>query len=142
VGNSSGAGATAVDALDALRADPAAVASMISALDAASPALAAALLHERDEWLAWSAARSRAVCGARAVVCVLGAGHARGVAHHLLDHAHRPLFKELAGQGVSRREQRAAAVRRLGIDAVIGAGAWAAWEAVHSSGGLGGGGGL
>jgi len=123
--------------LDTLRRDPAALASLIAALDTACPPVAAALVHERDEWLAWSIARSQAVRGAGVVVAVIGAGHARGVLWHLQDHAHRPLFKELAGQGVGRRAGRAAALKKLAVETAVVAGAWAAWEAVTS--GRGGG---
>ena len=42
------------------------------------------LLHERDLYLAWSCKRSRAVCGARAVVGIVGRAHLRGTAYHLL----------------------------------------------------------
>ena len=42
------------------------------------------LLHERDSYMAWSCKRSRAVCGARAVVGVVGRAHLRGTAYHLL----------------------------------------------------------
>jgi len=120
--------------LDALRTDPAALAALVSALDAASPALAGALIHERDEWLAWSAARSRAVCGAGVVVAVLGAGHVRGVVWHLLDVGNRPLFKELAGQGVGRRAARAAALKKFGLETAAVSGAWAAWEGGRAAG--------
>ena len=123
-----------IPALDALRSDPAALAAMVAALDAASPRLGAALVHERDEWLAWSAARSAAVGGTAVVVAVVGAGHVRGVVWHLLDGAHRPLFKELAGQGVGRRAGRAAALRRLAVETVVVAGAVAAWQAVTGGG--------
>ena len=107
---------------------------MVAALDAASPRLGAALVHERDEWLAWSAARSAAVGGTAVVVAVVGAGHVRGVVWHLLDGAHRPLFKELAGQGVGRRAGRAAALRRLAVETVVVTGAVAAWQAVTGGG--------
>lgn len=42
------------------------------------------LLHERDLYLAWSCKRSKAVCGARAVVGVIGRSHMFGTAYHLL----------------------------------------------------------
>ncbi len=41
------------------------------------------LVHERDQYLAWSLKRSKAVRGARVVVGVMGAGHMRGVVHAL-----------------------------------------------------------
>ena len=124
--------------LDAHTRDPAALASMVAALDAASPRLAAALVHERDEWLAWSIARSQAVRGADVVVAVIGAGHVRGVLWHLLDASNRPLFKELAGQGVGRRAGRAAALKKFAVETAVVSGLWAAWQAVRAAGFLGG----
>lgn len=88
---------TTVAAMEALASDPASLASIAASLQQVAPPLHAALLTERDEWIAWSLARSRAVSGANVVVGVLGAGHVRGVTWHLLHRSDRPRFQDLAG---------------------------------------------
>lgn len=64
---------------------------------ARGPQVARPLLHERDLYLAWSCKRSRAVCGARAVVGVVGRSHLRGTAYHLLQARLRPCSQRLKG---------------------------------------------
>jgi pheromone shutdown protein TraB len=118
-----------VAAVEALAADPASLAALAASLTSAAPSLGAALLDERDEWIAWSLARSRAVSGADAVVGVFGAGHVRGVAWQLLTRQGdgRPRFKELAGVGEGSAR---ALAQRLGVEFVVGtavAAAAAAW---------------
>jgi hypothetical protein len=56
------------------------------------------LLHERDLYLAWSCKRSRAVCGARAVVGVVGRSHLRGTAYHLLQARLQPRSQRRYGR--------------------------------------------
>lgn len=51
------------------------------------PEMVAPLITERDLYLAWSLKRSKAVCGARCVVGVMGRGHLRGVVHALANDA-------------------------------------------------------
>jgi len=118
--------------VDALRRDPASLAAVAESLTTAAPPLATALLHERDEWLAWSLARSRAVDGAGVVVGVLGAAHVRGVAFHLLRGADmRPRFKELAGVGEGGKKEMAAKVGvEVGIAVAFGVllAAWGGWR--------------
>jgi len=63
----------------------------------AGPQAARPPLHERDLYLAWSCKRSRAVCGARAVVGVVGRSHLRGTAYHLLQARLRPCSQRLKG---------------------------------------------
>ena len=127
--------------IDALSRDPTSLAAVVASLDSELPALSRALVHERDEWLSWSLARSRAVCGAGTVVGVLGAGHVRGVAWRLAQGDRcRPRFNELAGVGGSgiggenggnkkklSREERAA--RRIAIEVGIAVALGVAWEA-------------
>ncbi len=64
---------------------------------ARGPQVARPLLHERDLYLAWSCKRSRAVCGARAVVGVVGRSHLRGTAYHLLQARLRPCSQRFKG---------------------------------------------
>ena len=60
--------------------------------------MAAAFLHERDLYLSWSLRRSKAVNGSRCVVGVVGRGHLRGIAFHLLQGGSESLrFRDLAG---------------------------------------------
>ena len=135
--------------IDALSRDPTSLAAVVASLDAELPALSRALVHERDEWLSWSLARSRAVCGARTVVGVLGAGHVRGVAWRLAQGDRcRPRFAELAGidgsgigggenesggVGENKKKKRLSrmerAVRRLAVEVGIAVALGVAWEA-------------
>jgi hypothetical protein len=70
--SASGGPPPSLEQIDALSRDPISLAAVVAALDSELPALSRALVHERDEWLSWSLARSRAVCGADTVVGVLG----------------------------------------------------------------------
>lgn len=63
-----------------------AVSAFFRALSERYPELPGPLVHERDMYLAWSLRRSKAVCGARAVVGVVGRGHLRGVSGQQLWH--------------------------------------------------------
>ena len=107
---------TSVAAVEALASDPASLASIAASLQQVAPPLHAALLTKRDEWIAWSLARSRAVSGANVVVGVLGASHVRGVAWHLLHRPDRPRFQDLAGvrDGDARR-----VAARVGVETVV-----------------------
>lgn len=137
-----------LEQIDALSRDPTSLAAVVASLDAELPALSRALVHERDEWLSWSLARSRAVCGAGTVVGVLGAGHVRGVAWRLAEGERcRPRFAELAGVGgsgiggggegankrrLSRKERAARRIAvEVGIAVALGV-AWEAWKRVSS----------
>jgi len=123
--------------IDALSRDPTSLAAIVASLDSELPALSRALVHERDEWLSWSLARSRAVCGAGTVVGVLGAGHVRGVAWRLAQGDRcRPRFAELAGVGGSgigggekRMSRKERAARRIAIEVGIAVALGVAWEA-------------
>ena len=141
--------------IDALSRDPTSLAAVVASLDSELPALSRALVHERDEWLSWSLARSRAVCGAGAVVGVLGAGHVRGVAWRLAEGDRcRPRFAELAGVGGSgiggggesaggggsgeeaggkkkrrRMSRKERAARRIAVEVGIAVALGVAWEA-------------
>lgn len=136
---------TSLQQIDALSRDPTSLAAFVASLDSELPALSRALIHERDEWLSWSLARSRAVCGAGTVVGVLGAGHVRGVAWRLAQGDRcRPRFAELAGVGGSgigggengsgggnkkRMSRKERAARRIATEVGIAAALGVAWEA-------------
>lgn len=131
--------------VDALSRDSTSLAAIVASLDSELPALSRALVHERDEWLSWSLARSRAVCGAETVVGVLGAGHVRGVAWRLAQGDCRPRFAALAGVGGSggrgggrgdgngggkrRLSRKEMAVRRIAVEVGVAVALGLAWEA-------------
>lgn len=66
--------------------------------------VAGPLLHERDAYLAWCLKRSKAVSGARCVVGVIGFGHLRGVAWHLMQESSQLRFRDLAGLTGTQKE--------------------------------------
>jgi len=137
-GGGAGGAAAVADAADAALAGGAGgVARLLEGPLARFPGAAAALLHERDAYLAWSCSRSKAVNGARMVVCVVGAGHLRGVAWALQEGQRERLrFDALSGKEWERGEREAQPPlwRRLAVDAVLGGAAWAAWEAWSAAG--------
>ncbi|KAF8069523.1 Trabd [Scenedesmus sp. PABB004] len=123
------------DAVEALRGDDA-INAFFAQLGARYPTLLAPLVHERDLYLAWSLKRSKAVNGAAAVVGVVGKGHLRGVVYALRhDVGGGALrFSDLVGGKNTRAAKRAAAAAaaaRLGAEAALGLGLWAAWLAAH-----------
>lgn len=94
-------------------------------------------MAERDLYLAWSVKRSKAVNGTDAVVGVLGKGHLRGVVYALRHDAGGLRFRDLVGTPAGgRRAAAAGALRRLGLELLLGAALFAAWAAAH--GGLAG----
>jgi pheromone shutdown protein TraB len=115
-----------------MRSDDA-VSALFGQLSARFPELVAPLITERDLYLSWSLKRSKAVCGAAAVVGVVGKGHLRGIVYALKNDAGQQLrFKDLVGGMNSRKNRQAAAAaaaRRLLLELLLGAGAWAAWVA-------------
>ncbi|KAK9845236.1 hypothetical protein WJX81_000720 [Elliptochloris bilobata] len=94
LGGADGAVRAEVEAAGAAAADDA-FASVVAQLSGSFPEILSPLVHERDLYLAWSCKRSRAVCGARAVVGVLGRAHLRGTAYHLLQESSKLRFRDL-----------------------------------------------
>ena len=122
-------------ALDALLGDDDAISALFARFAADFPSLAAPLVHERDAYLAWSACRSKAVCGKAGVLAVIGAGHLRGVAW-AVQNANGGAglrFDALVG----RRAPDPPLWRRLATDAALlgaTAAAWAATQPAHDAG--------
>ena len=129
--------AVSAAALDALLLDEDAISALFARFAADFPSLAAPLVHERDAYLAWSACRSKAVCGKRGVLAVIGAGHLRGVAW-AVQNANGGAglrFDALVG----RQAPDPPLWRRLATDAALlgaTAAAWAAVQPVHNDAGL------
>jgi pheromone shutdown protein TraB len=82
------------------RVDDDTVDVMLAALAEAFPSITAPLVTERDAYLAWSLKRSRAVCGKRRVVGVIGRAHLAGVVAALQQDCGGDtlVFKDLVGQ--------------------------------------------
>jgi len=114
---------------DRLLPSAGAVSRLTSAAMIEYPGFSSALLHERDAFLAWSAARSKAVNGKRMVVMVCGAAHLRGVAWALQPQNRETLIWDLVATGRKGKEQEQPLWRRLAVDAAVGGALWAAWEA-------------
>lgn len=96
------AGSEAVrEAIEAARTEDSVLDAAVAELQSSFPAILRPLVWERDVYLAWSLKRSKAVCGTKAVVGVVGKGHLRGVVHALkADHGDLR-FKDLTGGAVS-----------------------------------------
>jgi pheromone shutdown protein TraB len=130
------ADAAAADAADDALMEAGAVERLLAGPLAAHPGAAAALLHERDAYMAWSCSRSKAVCGTRMVVAVLGAGHLRGVAWALQPQQRAQLrFDVLSGKQERAAEEAARPPlwRRLLFDSLAGLALWLAWEAANGA---------
>lgn len=118
--------------------DDGAVGAMFEAMSSSYPELVGPLVSERDLYLAWSLKRSKAVCGAKRVVGVVGRGHMRGVVYALRRDRGTLRFADLVGPrggkgGAAeggRRGRREAALRRLALDLLLGAGMYAGWVAL------------
>jgi len=121
--------------VEVLRSDDA-ISGFFNALSERYPELVAPLITERDLYVSWSLKRSKAVNGARAVVGCVGKGHLRGIVYALKHDQGNLRFKDLVG-GKNNRQNRkaaaAAAVRRLVLEVVLGAAAYAAWVAFTGS---------
>lgn len=89
--------------VEALKTDESA-AAFSAMLSSQFPKVAGPLLHERDAYLAWCLKRSKAVSGARCVVGVIGFGHLRGVAWHLMQESSQLRFRDLAGLTGTQKE--------------------------------------
>ncbi|CAM9223257.1 unnamed protein product [Ascophyllum nodosum] len=113
---------------------------LFSALAERFPSVIAPLIYERDLYLAWTLKRSRAVCGQRRVVGVVGRGHLSGVMKAITaDRGGDTLvFKELAGRqggegGAEKNEPSrnlARFVARIAAETAIG---YAIWEVYKRS---------
>jgi pheromone shutdown protein TraB len=90
------------------RVDDDTVDVMLAALAEAFPSITAPLVTERDAYLAWSLKRSRAVCGKRRVVGVVGRAHLAGVVAALQRDCGGDtlVFKDLVGQRSSSGGKR------------------------------------
>jgi pheromone shutdown protein TraB len=90
------------------RVDDDTVDVMLAALAEAFPSITAPLVTERDAYLAWSLKRSRAVCGKRRVVGVIGRAHLAGVVAALQRDCGGDtlVFKDLVGQRSSSKSKR------------------------------------
>ncbi|CBJ30977.1 conserved unknown protein [Ectocarpus siliculosus] len=129
---------------------------LISMLAERFPSVVGPLIYERDLYLAWTLKRSRAVCGQRRVVGVVGRGHLAGVMRAVeTDRGGDTLvFKTLTGKqggeaaakgggggglewpyssSPSKLEKGAKFAARLGLETAAGYALWELYKAVTTS---------
>jgi len=103
------------------------------------PALHNTLITERDLYLAWSLKRSKAVCGVRRVVGIVGAGHVAGIKRNIVrDAGNLVSGSELRFQDLVRVDDKSGAkgtsiariLRGLLIETFIGGVLWLTFDSV------------
>lgn len=96
------------------------------------PNVVGPLVGERDTFMAWSIKRSRAVCGTRRVVAVIGRAHIRGVLAAIRNDngGDTLVFKDLAKKSKTVEEGKSPKAAILLILRILGEtiGSWYLWE--------------